>query len=227
MVAPYRNTICKFYTSFIAFPRRRASWYYRASDLRDAAIRKHGKEVFEKKVAARAKRRARAEAKRALQEQIAATAASSPQAVSTPQTSGTKRKATTPQDAAAAGKNPSKRVKNTKDFSEVNSNIDGSWLLSVTKPEEEFDGTGELNFGGKDCFFNMGEISIAGLYGNIHGFKGDSDSSHKTMKFETKWKTCGKRYGGTLTITLNKDGTTLKGKYNCGVPKRLCGNKVG
>merc|ERR1719201_2057509 len=52
-------------TQYFGFAQGRASWYYRESDLLTAAIKKHGKDGYEKKVASRLKRegkkRARAE----------------------------------------------------------------------------------------------------------------------------------------------------------------------
>jgi len=36
---------------------------------------------------------------------------------------------------------------------------------------------------------------------------------------------CGRRYSGSLSLEVAKDGT-LRGKYNCGVPKSGSGAKV-
>lgn len=220
------------HTIYFGFAQGRASWYYRRCDLLELAIRKHGKERFDKKVAARDKRRAQAaarraraeaEAKRARDGQIAITPASGSQrTVAVLTAHNAKRKAPTQQEL----NKPSKRAKK-KDFSKLNSTIAGTWSLSLTKPNDMMGETGELVIRSIGICPG-GDISLAGIYGNIHGFRNNSGTNDKTMKFETKWKTCGQRYEGTLSITVDqkKGGTVLKGKYNCGVPKRLCGVKV-
>lgn len=56
--------------------------------------------------------------------------------------------------------------------------------------------TGESNIDCRDF------ESLAYSFGNIHGFKGKSSESDKEMKFVTKWKTCGHRYSGTLSLQV-------------------------
>lgn len=44
--------------------------------------------------------------------------------------------------------------------------------------------------------------SPAYSYGNIHDFKGNSSEEDNEMKFVTKWKVCGHRYTGTLSVKV-------------------------
>ena len=52
------------------------------------------------------------------------------------------------------------------------------------------------------------------------------DYLDKTVKIDTKWKVCGKRWSGKLHLTMGRDGASLRGKYNSGVSKSAGGIKV-
>ena len=196
------------HTEYFGFAQGRASWYFRESDLLAAAIAKHGKEGYEKKVASRTKREAK---KRAREDHAAAAAASSSSSSS-----------------SSAMPPAAKKQKVVKDYTDINDAMLGAWNLILTKPDQVKETVGSITMSSEyDGNISVDDLhSLAYTFGNLHGLATGSSWSDRTVKFDTKWKVCGKRWSGTLSLTMEKNGTTLKGKYNSGVSKSLGGIKV-
>ena len=196
-------------TAYGGFASGRASYTYQESDLLAAAHAKHGKATFEKKTAAREKRAAK---KREREEASAAAAARGEP------------------DPVAAKKKKQKLVPK-KDYEDLNArtlgladNVKRTWDVVLTKPLSFAGSTGTLTINND----YDGDISYMGAlcqFGNFHGFASGCSEKDKSLKIETKWKVCGRRYSGSLSLEVAKDGT-LRGKYNCGVPKSGSGAKV-
>ena len=188
-------------TVYYGFAQGRASWYYCAADLRAAAIAKHGQDGYDKKVNARAKRLENKAKKRA-----------APGGGDS--------------DVAAAKAKKQKTQAAAKDYSNINNGLLRNWALTLTKPERVVGTTGSLEMRGDDD----GEINVddntAYTFGNLHGLASGSSWSDKTVKIDTKWKVCGKRWSGKLYLTMGRDGASLRGKYNSGVSKSAGGIKV-
>lgn len=84
------------------------------------------------------------------------------------------------------------------------------WDLIITSPESVAGTKAELVIGSMPPTGWPGESNIgvddldspAYSYGNIHGFKGKSSEEDVEMVFETKWKVCGMRHTGKLSVQV-------------------------
>lgn len=173
------------------FGTGRAMNLFDESDLEAAAIAKHGEAGLAKKRAAREKRegnkRKRAEAAEEAEE---AELAADPKLAAKKQA----------RDAEAA------------EVKERNMRIVGkpSWDLTITSPESVVGTKAALLIGRLPPTGWPGESNIdcddldspAYSYGNIHDFKGKSSEEDVEMVFETKWKVCGSRRTGKLSVQV-------------------------
>lgn len=176
-------------TLYAGFGTGRATNVYSEEDLERKAIDKHGQAGYAKKVAARRKR---AENKRKREEDAARAEADA--LAANPALAAKKR-----QEEEARGENR-----------ERNMRIQGRpWKLVMTGPEGVAGTKAELAFRdfpplGMGCdHIDCGDCdSPAYSFGNIHDFKGKSSEEDAEMKFVTKWKVCGHRYTGTLSVKV-------------------------
>lgn len=184
-------------TSYGGFGTGRAMNFFREEDLLQAAIAKYGEEGYAKKKAARTKRQENKRKREEAQEAAEIEKENQHQAELLTNPKLAKKEAAAKQKAATILK------RNEKVAGEP-------WNLTIVSPENVAGTKATLQIKSLpptgwpgEAFIDCDDVdSPAYSYGNIHDFKGKSSEADAEMVFETKWKVCGKRHTGKLSVRV-------------------------